>query len=320
MSPELYGFALNGSRLEETVSRQDVGAFRFITYVGRWYLFAVSLVFGLPFGLLVLAGKVDIWGPVVVIAFFGGVGIVLLILKSAVGIVAVRSRLPRTISVREGKLCIATPKENKYIELTNCKWYSGSTAADELCMFSGLRRGIVIQTPETQIACGHSAEMLDHWRNFLMLARIPENPPRGCLRIFVIGSVGMIFGILIGAGLGHIVSIFTKDEKWTLALGFMGVIEGAVVALIYATCTSEGVAAARKRLHPTLIGLAFFVIGMKFGAVGGLSSAFVCGSINAVFGALVAWLCRVKIRALEMEGKFATQLRVGRNERDITND
>lgn len=281
----------------------------YVSFLGKWYLVAVMLIFGLPFGLLFLAGGADIWALVFVLAFFGGGGMIFLSLQSILGVVVLRSRLPRKVAVEDGQLLIATPKDEKSVPITDCKWHFGSTAADQPCMFTNLRRSVVIQTPESQIAIGHDHEMLDHWRAFLSLTRIPDNPPSGCLRLIASAGAGMIVGIVAGCALGYVVSMVTNNNMWTAALGFMGVIEGAVVALIYETCTSEGAMAARKRLHPALVGLAFFVIGMKCGVIGGLPGAFICGSINSVFGVLVAWFCRAKIQATEMERELANQLR-----------
>jgi len=277
------------------------------------------LIFGLPFGLLFLAGKADIWGLVFVLAFFGGGGMIFLSLQSVLGVVVLRSRLPRKLAIEDGQLIVATPKNHNNVPITDCKWYFGSTAADQPYMFTGLRRGVVIKTPESQIAIGHNHEMLDHWRAFLSLTRIPHDPPRGCLRLIAIAGAGMIVGIVAGCVIGYIVSMITNNNMWTSALGFMGVIEGGVVALIYGTCTSEGAAATRKRLHPALVGLVFFAIGTRFGAIAGLRGALICGSINAMFGALVAWFCRAKIHATEMERELADQLPHGHNKREITN-
>ena len=309
VSPALYDFATTGGQLHDSLDRNDIGAHHYISFIGKWYLVAVMLIFGLPFGLLFLAGKADVLGLVFVLAFFGGGGMIFLSLQSLLGVVVLRSRLPRKLAVENGQLIIATPKDEKSVPITDCKWYFGSTATDQPCMFTRLRRGVVIQTPESQIGVGHDHDMLEHWRAFLSLTRISENPPRGCLRLIGIAGTGMILGLLVGSGIGYIVSIITNNNVWTPALGFMGVIEGAAVALIYASCTSDGAVAARKRLHPALVGLAFFVIGIKFGVIGGLPGALVCGTINSVFGALVAWFCRATINAAEMEHELAGQLR-----------
>ena len=299
VSPELYDFATKGGRLHDSLDRKNIRARHYISFIGKGYLVGLMLIVGFPFGLLFLAGKFDIWGVVFVLAFFGGGGIIFLSLQSLLGAVVIRSRLPRKVVVRDGQLIIATPKELKTVPITDCKWFFGSTVVDQPCMFTRLRRGVVIQTPEAQIGVGHEHEMLEHWRAFLVLARIAENPPQGCLRLIGIAGGGMTLGLLIGSSIGYIISIITNNNVWTPALGFMGAIEGAAVALTYATCTSEAAVAARSRLHPALVGLAFFVIGIKIGAIGGWPAALVCGTVNSLLGLLVAWCCRAKINAAD---------------------
>jgi hypothetical protein len=309
VSPKLWEFATAGSRLEETVTRGDIRAFRYVLFMGKWWLIAVTLIFGLLSGLLLLAGRADAWVAPLLWAFCAAFGLVFLLLQSVLGVVVFRFRLPRTISVENGELRIVTPKEEKSLPLTACRWYLGSTAVDPLCLFTGLRHGIVIQTPESQLACGHSEEMLGHWRAFLSLTRTPQNTPFGCLKLLGIVGVGMIIGGLLGSGLGYIVSSVMRDARWTPTLGFIAVLDGAFAALINAASTAEGSKAARKRLHPANIGFRFFALGMMIGWTRGLLSGLVCGAINGVFGALLAWFYCAKIRAVEMDRALEAQFR-----------
>ena len=95
-----------------------------------------------------------LWGLVAVLVFFGGGGMVFLTLQAFLGAFAHRWRLPRMLSVENGRFRVVTPKEDKSVKLTDCKWYLGDPSVDQLAMFTGLRRGVVIQTPEEPFACG----------------------------------------------------------------------------------------------------------------------------------------------------------------------
>lgn len=300
VSPKLYEFIAVGSSLNETVSREDVSATRYFFRIGKSYLIGICLIFGLPVGFLVLAGKVPVEGLFFILAFFGGGGIFFIMLASFIGASTARSRLPRITSVQDGDVCIATPNHEERVRLTDCKWYFGKTEADQLCLFTQLRNGVVIQTPNLHVACGYTAESLEHWRSFLTLARVPQNPPYGCLRLIVIASLGMLVGLPIGAIIGYGVSLLTNNIRWVPALGFTAAVEGAFVALIYATCTSEGSQAARERLHPILVGLPFLTAGIFVGMLGGWKGALIFGSTNALFGVLVALVCRRKIGKAEL--------------------
>lgn len=317
VSPDLYDLVTSGGQLHDTLDRSDIRAIRYFLSIGKWYLVLLMLVFVLPAGLLVLGGKVEIVVLVFILAFFGGGGMVFLSLAALLKARAFRSQLPRTVTVQNGQLIIHTPDEQESVPLTDCKWRFGSTAVDEVCLFTRLRRGVVIQTLEEQIACGHSRDMLSHWRAFLLLARIPENPPLGCLRLIGVAGTGMIVGLVAGTGIGYAVSMITSNNAWTATLGFMGVLEGAVVALAYASCTSEGAFASRARLHPINVGSAFLVVGVMFGRGAGLTGIVVCGGINAIFGVLVALFCQAKINAAKSERELADQSRSGHSERNI---
>ncbi len=265
------------------------------------------LVFGVPFGGMALFGKFEIWGLIFILAFFGGGGMIFLLLYAMLGVRLLRSRLPRTVSVQDGQLIIRAGDVHESVPLKDCMWRFGSTYADEVCMYTGLRRGVVIQTPEEQVACGHSQDMLLHWRAFLSLARIPENPPLACLRLLGVAGAGAVVGSFVGTGVGYAISIITNDTGWTVTLGVVGVLEGAFVALLYATRTADGMVAARERLHPMKISLVFLVVGLAVGARFGLPAAVLCGGMNALLGALVGLLCQEKINALETERELDDQ-------------
>ena len=308
VSPELAEFAASGSPLEDTVRPQDVRAVHYITLLGKYYLAFVGIVFGIPLGLVAI-WKGEFLPLVFVLAFFGGGGFLFVTLQAAIGVFIFRRRLPRTVCVRDGELQIVTSKEKKSAKLVDCKWQLGNAQWDQLCLFTGLRRGIVIQTPEVKVACGHNPEHLKYWQAFFTLARIPQIPQGGCLRLIGSAGLGMVLGLVIGAGIGELVAVLTKQPQWRIALGFLGLLEGAAIALLYTTCTSEGFVAARKRLHPATLALAFLALGMQFGFVGGLPGALLCGFLNALVGAVVGSLCRLKIRAAELDHEVGFHLR-----------
>jgi len=308
VSPDLYRLAVRGAPLEETVAREDVRAINFLAWGSKPVLLIMWLIFVVPFALAVLAGQAELLLLVAVAVVVSGFVILILSLQSVVGVYKFRSYLPRTVSIRHGELCIVTPEWSATFKLTDCRWYVGNADVDNLCMFSGLRRGVVIQTPEAPVACGHSAAALEHWSAFLTLAQIPQHPPHGCLPMIAFAVVGALVGGFLGAAVGYAAAAFTNNANWPLALGLLGLLEGAVVALLYANCTAEGPLATRRRLHPLLGATIFFVAALKFG-VGGWTNALVCGGVNAVLGALVFWHCRTRLDAAEKGREQTTQSR-----------
>lgn len=113
--------------------------------------------------------------------------------------------------------------------------------------------------------------------------------------------LGLAAGVGVGWCLGQIAARVLNNPliEWTLPI--LGGIDGVVTALLYLGCTSEGMVAARKRVHPALIGLTFMVLGLKVGIGGNWPTALVGSVLNGIVGFVVGWTCQLRIRAAEME-------------------
>ena len=99
-SPDLLKLAEQGARLEETLQTDDVSAWHFIRYLGRYYFILVLVFLGIP---LTLAGIADgnIFGVVLILGYFGGFGAVIILLGGLIRSRRLRSKLPQTISIAE---------------------------------------------------------------------------------------------------------------------------------------------------------------------------------------------------------------------------
>jgi len=301
-SPKLLEIVSSGGRLEDMVSPEDVRAWTYLSYVGKPVLLVIGLVFGLPLAIAIWSGDANtIQLIAALLLLFGGGFVLLLSLQAWVTASQHRSRLPRTVKVEAGQLEIAAPERTETAELKDCTWYYGKTFVDEVCLYSGLRQGVVIHTPETTIGCGHSPEVLECWQAFLTLARVPQNPPLGCLRGFAITMAGVGVGLFAGIAIGALVWTFTRHPAAVFAIGFLGFLDGGFATGVYCSATSEGWRAARKRLSPMVLGLAFAVVGANFGNIFGIPGLIIFAIANGGIGVIVGWACRTRIRAAQLD-------------------
>lgn len=311
ISPALFRLATSGSPLEETVYPEDISALRYVTLM-TIPMGLCGAVVALPVGWMCLIGKFDFWPSLIVLACLGGFASISILVQAIVGVTVQRSRLPRKVLIEDGYLRIVSPQDEQSSELQACKWRFGNTDGDTLCLFSGLRNGVLIQTPKTVIACGHSSESLEHWRAFLTLARLTEFPTLGCMRVLVVGLV-TIGGGFVGAGLGYVVSTLTGRPSWQFGLAFLGAADGLAIGIILATWNIDGVQSARSRLHPAPAALIFFGLGLNIGKADGWTSALICASANGLLGGLIGWLCHVRLR-VESKQNSAEVDHLDRNE------
>jgi len=267
--------------------------------IGQWYIILISMVFGIPFGLLFLLGKVTVGNVVLLLVFFYIVGLLFLLLQSGAGAMRVRSTLPRVVTISNGQLEIAENGKKQCIELTRCTWYFGSTSADELCMYTGLRSGIVIQTPEQAIAIGHAEENLVPWRHFLATARIDEISHWDSLLWLGVTAVGMLSGFIMGSLAGCLASAIMNHHAWTALLAMVGVVEGSVIALLYALCACNKTTVARALLFSPLLTPFCFFLGVLACLSGDWTLALFCGVANATFGGSSAWFWQNRARSQE---------------------
>ena len=213
VSSEFYHFVIDGGRLVDVVAKYDVSVLRYVVNYGRKLLTFLFLLFLVLYLLFVFAGKADLAEFISVFIFFSSGCIVILLLKTLIGMPFLRANLPRTVSVNKKQLVIQTTQKVQEVPLSECNWFFGSTFGDELCMLTGLHQGIVILTPEKCIACGHSPEMLDHWNSFLTLSGIPCNAPPSHWKVPILSGLGAIVGTLTGAAVGYTLSLITSHEN-----------------------------------------------------------------------------------------------------------
>ena len=306
VSPSLLRFYSEGKKLQDILDRSDISVLNYLNYIGKLYLLSVIMIFGLPGVLLVLLGKIELRGLLFVLGIFGVGGTVFMALQAILGAWLQRFHLPEEVRIENGFFLITSRKKQESVPLKDCKWYYGSTSADQTSHTTTLRKGVVIQTPDTKLAVGYDRDVLDHWRAFLTLTRLPQNPPPKYFRLTFLGLVGAAIGLVIGCSVGYLVDSITNENIWGPALGFLGLVDGAAAVVLYDTCTSEGIKAAKARTHPALLGLMFFALGVKLGP--DLPSAFVCASVNSALGITLGWLCRMRIHAAQMDEEFTTQL------------
>lgn len=295
VSPELFEFVSNGGRLEETVEKSDVSLKKYFKGAGKKTVAVAFIIFMLPFLLLAVLDQVNAKVDLLIgfLIFCGGFVIGYLLLKMKLELI--RRSLPRTVAVESGELLVISPQDEIRFPLAECKWKFGGVDRDGITYFTGLQKGITINSAADFISCGHSPEMLKYWGAFLILAGVRRKSYWDALRILLISITGTLMGFLFGWGVGHLVALLTNNQIWILSLGFLGAFDGFGTGFNYAYYTSYGAKAAHKRMNPGFLGGAFFIIGIKVGMIAGAPIALLCGGINGVLGVIVAWCCRLWI-------------------------
>jgi len=245
----------------------------------------------------VIAGQMPLTAMLVFLAIFGGGPLLLLSIVVPLAAWARRRQLPRTVSIHDGMVRIARPQGSVTVPLAKCRWSAGALANDEWSIYTGTKPAVLLQLPDEQVACGFSADSRERWLSFFALADVPHTRASGCLAWLAWCIAGLTGGTLVGAIAGSIVWLITGNQLWMFGLGVMGAIEGAIACLLYGTCaTTEHPEAARKRLKPLYLGLAFAVLALKFRMGGGLVGATLLITINGALGVLLGYLCQRRIR------------------------
>jgi hypothetical protein len=303
VAPELCTRSHLVAPLTETISPDEIRAWTFIKRYGLQLMMVLAVFPGIP-ALLFAISIPDAWvGSVLVIALFGGLATFILIIQTLVGSKGQRAQLPRTIEVDGDSLAITRPKGTARISLKDCRWSIGSTSSDMVFAFTGPNRAVVLVTPDERVACGRTCQMSDQWRAFLTLERIPNYYNPGCLSVILFVILGAFIGGTAGLFLGKVIVANNGGQPLVLGLLILGVIDGGTSVALYLTSTFDGFKSARKRLHPAMLGLVFFVLGMKCNAIGGLPAALTFGSANALVGIGIGWLCRRRVKQFENGGK-----------------
>jgi hypothetical protein len=237
----------------------------------------------------VLIGTIVVTGLAVVTSIFVG-------LYAIIGRLAWRTRLPRTISIRDGKFVVSENGRNREFDLAECTWREGSTSGDNIELFTGLREAIIVQTPGGSFSIGYVPGTRECWREFLTLHRIPVRRPVGCLTMLAAAIVGALAGMLVGllAGLG--VQGVTNRFEWLGALTLLGVFDGFGIGLLYVTATADHPEEGRKRLQPFIVATIFGAIGLKCGVAAGVVGVAACAIGNVFVGLVAALYCQRKIQ------------------------
>jgi len=295
VSPELLNNP-PGESLCETLEFDQLKLRHFMAYLGGWYLICVLVFFGLPLGVLALPRMKNPWeGLLFILSFFGGGGLFFMFLQGCIRKSRLRNNLPRTVSFSGHVVVISTPEKVVEFPLGECKWSSGSIMSDETCWFTEFRRGIALYTPDGCIGCGHSTEFQRQLRAFLTLERVAHVQSGGCLLTALLSLAGAVIGATSGGVLGQIIAQLTGQHVWPGLLGLLGALDGGLGVLLYLTCTYEALQAARRRLNPWLLGLAYTAVALKIGLAAGSIGAALVSAANGALGILLGILCQRKI-------------------------
>jgi hypothetical protein len=116
-SSDLYAMALAGESLSDVIEPRHVGAWKFIRYIGKWYLIAVLVFFGIPLGMGVAFGNMPIEGLLLGLGFVGVFGLLFLGAQGLLGAFVHRRGLPREITVASGTVTITTPRKVETLAL-----------------------------------------------------------------------------------------------------------------------------------------------------------------------------------------------------------
>ena len=301
VSPELKVWALDDS-LTDTLERRDVHGWYYLSYMWPRLMLVVLALAAIPM-MLGIAGQQwqGVWAGFVIIASIGAFAFMFLGLQAILGHFVFRFRLPRVIALKAGEFTVTQGGRTHAYDLKSCKWQEGATMVDQSEMFTRLRSGIVLYLPNGAVALGHSPGSAPRWRALLQIASVPRNKPLGCARLLLLAFAGLVLGCAAGIAAGLALTAVGQPAVWKGMLGFLGAIDGMVIALVYWTATSQHTDAARKRLHPLVLYIVFGLVGAKIGFMGNWNGVFVCATLNAVIGLALGIFCRLKIQASESE-------------------
>lgn len=168
-------------------------------------------------------------------------------------------------------------------------------------MFTTLRRGVILQTPNAQIACGFGPSSLELWRGFLTVARIEYNRRLSWVSILLSALLGVVLGGFAGYCIGRAAASFTNNADWPFVIAFLGAFDGIGIALLFSTATSEGLLAAQKRLHPLTIGLGFLAVAVQIVLHQGALATLIVSCGNFIVGICTGLLCRQRIQRIQID-------------------
>ncbi|MCA9022158.1 MAG: hypothetical protein KDA74_18545, partial [Planctomycetaceae bacterium] len=173
-----------------------------------------------------------------------------------------------------------------------------------ICLFTGLQRGIIIQTSDRLIACGHSPGMLNHWLAFLILARVPQLPAPRSLNYIPYGIQGLIIGVPMGYVLGYVVAMMTDQERWIPGLLLLGAMDSLIIAVLY-IYRNRFASQDDSRPFPVMFwALLFSVLGAMIGLIWEINGAILTGSLNALIGLYAASGIHSRIPELTKEASI----------------
>jgi hypothetical protein len=285
--------------LEETIERNQVSYFRFLSKTAPLYLLVGLVLFGYPLTMLTLGRLQDVDAQLLYfcLALFGLLGVVLFVLFGLIGVPVHRSGLPRTIKVRGADLVVTGPRRETSVPLSECRWSFGKFA-DELYLFTGRTGGVTIHTPTKPVVCGYTSNWAEQWVLFLRLAEVPRQSTVGCARRFqqlALVILGGIIGTALGTVIGWPLVLFPVDPMLRFGLGFMGAIDGLAAVGIYVTCEEGNPREAKSRLHPAMLAASFGLVGMMCGRGLGLLTVALAAVLNALIGYALGVACRRRI-------------------------
>lgn len=297
-SPGLFQLASEGRPLSETVSRDEISGWHFFSSSLKYTFGFCLLLPGIPMLLSVRIGETTMETGLLVFAGVFGFMTIMMFAASFGREWQARKATPRTVTVNAGQLLIKSGEDTQSVPLKDLTWFEGNAGWDEVAAFTCVRRSILLNADGKYVSCGRSAEMLELWRAFLKLTRIPHRKPYGCLGGLAVVVVSSIVSGAVGYGLGCGLEQITGNPEGPLYLMTLGWLDGIFLSAAYL-----GHQSGLKQESPRVqrIGLtAFFgLMGLQVGFEAG--NAFVAAVmcvVNAALAVAVLWLSSRHARTL----------------------
>ena len=170
VSRKLYIAGCNSKRFEETIEKSDAKIVNFVRSISRFYTIVTLLGFGWIGVPAIVTGEFKAY--LVLMAFIAVQGTVITLVQATFHVLVYRIRLPRTLAIEAGVITITNPKGVESVPLDACSWRQGIAPIHELCIYTGLLRGFMINTPKGDIYV-HKVENFELLRAFFDLCNVP---------------------------------------------------------------------------------------------------------------------------------------------------
>lgn len=204
----------------------------------------------------------------------------------------------RSIFVADRQLVQKTTFGSLKIPFEKCIWYNcpkGTEGARMLLWGRALVGVTERQDGRTSLVCGFTDQTRRLWTGYFGYALQPREPGFPTGPVLFAGLFGLIVGGTVGALVGGVLNLATRDPRWLSALIFLGFIDGSLWSLVVAIVKAARDLNVKSKVHwnETVIAIGTITgaahLGAFAGMLAGFQGAIASGAANALL-ALIGWL------------------------------